>query len=84
VKAGGRVTYVTCSLLEEENGGQVRAFLGRRPDFAIVPPAEVIGALGERAYLFRRAALIAEEGLLMTPRCTDTDGFYVSMLVRRE
>jgi 16S rRNA (cytosine967-C5)-methyltransferase len=84
VKAGGRVTYVTCSLLEEENGGQVRAFLGRRPDFAIVPPAEVIGALGERAYLFRRAALIAEEGLLMTPRRTDTDGFYVSMLVRRE
>jgi 16S rRNA (cytosine967-C5)-methyltransferase len=84
VKAGGRVIYVTCSLLEEENGGQVRAFLGRRPDFAIVPPAEVVGALGERAYLFRRAALIAEEGLLMTPRRTDTDGFYVSMLVRRE
>jgi 16S rRNA (cytosine967-C5)-methyltransferase len=84
VKAGGRVTYVTCSLLEEENGGQVRAFLGRRPDFAIVPPAEVANGLGERAYLFRRAALIAEEGLLMTPRRTDTDGFYVSMLVRRE
>jgi 16S rRNA (cytosine967-C5)-methyltransferase len=84
VKAGGRITYVTCSLLEEENGGQVRAFLGRRPDFAIVPPAEMASALGERAYLFRRAALIAEEGLLMTPRRTDTDGFYVSMLVRRE
>jgi 16S rRNA (cytosine967-C5)-methyltransferase len=84
VKAGGRVAYVTCSLLEEENGDQVLAFLARRPDFAIVSPTEVANALGERAYLFRRAALIAEEGLLMTPRRTDTDGFYVSMLVRRE
>jgi 16S rRNA (cytosine967-C5)-methyltransferase len=84
VKAGGRVAYVTCSLLEEENGDQVRAFLARRPDFALVSPAEVVNALGERAYLFRRAVLIAEEGLLMTPRRTDTDGFYASMLVRRE
>jgi 16S rRNA (cytosine967-C5)-methyltransferase len=84
VKVGGRIAYVTCSLLAEENGDQVRAFLARRPDFAIVPPAEVASTLGERAYLFRRAALIAEEGLLMTPRRTDTDGFYVAMLVRRE
>jgi 16S rRNA (cytosine967-C5)-methyltransferase len=84
VKVGGRVAYVTCSLLAEENGDQVRAFLARRPDFAIVPPADVASALGERGYLFRRAALIAEEGLLMTPRRTDTDGFYVAVLVRRE
>jgi hypothetical protein len=26
--------------------------------------------------------LISEEGLLMTPRRTDTDGFFVSMLRR--
>jgi hypothetical protein len=26
---------------------------------------------------------MSEEGLLMTPRRTDTDGFYVSALVRR-
>jgi 16S rRNA (cytosine967-C5)-methyltransferase len=84
VKAGGRIAYVTCSLLAEENGDQVRAFLARQSDFAIVPPAEVANALGERAYLFRRAVLISEEGLLMTPRRTDTDGFYVAMLVRRE
>ena len=49
----------------------------RHPDFAIVPPAEVAGALGERAFLFRRAVLMSEEGLLMTPRRTDTDGFFV-------
>jgi 16S rRNA (cytosine967-C5)-methyltransferase len=83
VKPGGRIAYVTCSLLAEENGDQVRAFLARAPDFAIVQPAEVANALGERAYLFRRAVLMSEEGLLMTPRRTDTDGFYVSVLTRR-
>jgi 16S rRNA (cytosine967-C5)-methyltransferase len=47
-----------------------------------MPPGDVAGALGERAYLFRRAVLISEEGLLMTPRRTDTDGFFVSIIVR--
>jgi hypothetical protein len=27
--------------------------------------------------------LMSEEGLMMTPRRTDTDGFYVSVLARR-
>jgi 16S rRNA (cytosine967-C5)-methyltransferase len=83
VKAGGRIAYVTCSLLAEENGDQVRAFLAGRDDFAVVPPGQVANGLGERAYLFGRAVLAAEEGLLMTPRRTDTDGFYLSLLVRR-
>jgi 16S rRNA (cytosine967-C5)-methyltransferase len=48
-----------------------------------VAPSEVAGALGERAFLFRRAALMAEEGLLMTPRRTDTDGFYIAVMARR-
>ena len=61
----------------------MRAFLARHPDFAIVPPAEVTtSALGERAFLFRRAVLMSDEGLLMTPRRTDTDGFFVSVLRR--
>jgi 16S rRNA (cytosine967-C5)-methyltransferase len=49
----------------------------------VVQPNEVAAALGERAFLFRRAALLTEEGLLMTPRRTDTDGFYVALLSRR-
>src|ERR1700754_2540555 len=51
VKPGGRIAYVTCSVLTEENGDQVRAFLARAPDFTVVPPAEVAAALGERAFL---------------------------------
>jgi 16S rRNA (cytosine967-C5)-methyltransferase len=80
LRAGGRIAYVTCSVLAEENGDQVRRFLARHPQFVLVPPAEVAGALGERAFLFRRAVLTTEEGLLMTPRRTDTDGFFVSVL----
>jgi 16S rRNA (cytosine967-C5)-methyltransferase len=82
VKPGGRIAYVTCSLLAEENGDQVRAFLARHPDFKLLPPAEIADPLGERAFLFRHAALISEEGILMTPRRTDTDGFYVSIVTR--
>ena len=83
VKPGGRIAYVTCSVLEEENGAQVRGFIAHHPDFAVVPPSDVVGALGERAFLFRRAVLATDEGLLMTPRRTDTDGFFVSLLRRQ-
>ncbi len=82
VRPDGRIAYVTCSVLDDENGAQVRAFLKRHPDFAIVPPADVTNALGERAFLFRRAVLASAEGVLMTPRRTDTDGFFVSLLRR--
>jgi 16S rRNA (cytosine967-C5)-methyltransferase len=81
VKAGGRIAYITCSVLQEENGDQVRAFLSRHRDFAVLPPREIaVAALGERGILFCHAARLSQEGLLMTPRTTDTDGFYVATM----
>ena len=75
LKPKGRIAYVTCSVLDEENGGQIRGFLARQSGFTPLPPADVMtAALGERAFLFRRAVLASGEGLLMTPRRTDTDG----------
>jgi 16S rRNA (cytosine967-C5)-methyltransferase len=82
VRPGGRIAYVTCSVLIEENNDQVRAFVARHADFSVEKPADIARPLGERAYLFRRAVLISDEGLLMTPRRTDTDGFFVSLLRR--
>jgi 16S rRNA (cytosine967-C5)-methyltransferase len=41
VKPGGRLVYVTCSVLPEENADQITAFLARHPDFAVVPYADV-------------------------------------------
>ncbi len=82
VKPGGRMAYITCSVLREENGDQVKAFTDHYPDFSVENATDVARALGERAYHFTQAALISAEGLLMTPRRTDTDGFFVSVLKR--
>jgi 16S rRNA (cytosine967-C5)-methyltransferase len=82
VKPGGRIVYITCSVLTEENGDQISAFVARHPDFSVEKPGNVANTLGERGYLFSRAALISDQGLLMTPRRTDTDGFFVSLLRR--
>jgi 16S rRNA (cytosine967-C5)-methyltransferase len=82
LKAGGRIAYVTCSVLDEENGGQVRAFLGRHAEFSVQPPTQVVQALGERAFMFGKAARLSDEGITMTPRMTETDGFFVALLRR--
>jgi 16S rRNA (cytosine967-C5)-methyltransferase len=80
LKPGGRIAYVTCSVLEEENADQVRAFLARQPQFAPQPAAEVVQALGERAFLFGKAARLSDQGITMTPRTTETDGLFVTLL----
>jgi 16S rRNA (cytosine967-C5)-methyltransferase len=82
LKEGGRIAYVTCSVLDEENGAQVRGFLARHPEFSVVPPAEAAKALGARASVFGKAARLTGDGVLMTPRTTGTDGFFVSLLRR--
>jgi 16S rRNA (cytosine967-C5)-methyltransferase len=80
VKPGGRIAYITCSVLPPENGEQVRSFLARHPDFAVVPPAQTVTVLWDKAEDFAAATLQSAEGLLMTPRRTGTDGFFVSVL----
>jgi 16S rRNA (cytosine967-C5)-methyltransferase len=82
VKPGGRIAYVTCSVLTSENGGQIRAFLARQPDFEVVPPSQTMTVLWDKAEDFSAATLQSPEGLLMTPRRTGTDGFFVSVLRR--
>jgi 16S rRNA (cytosine967-C5)-methyltransferase len=83
VKPGGRIAYITCSVLPPENGEQVRAFIDRHSDFAVIPPAQVVTALWDKTEEFAAATLQSPEGLLMTPRRTGTDGFFVSVLKRQ-
>ncbi len=80
IRPGGRIAYITCSVLDEENGAQVRDFQVRHSGFSIVPPEKVADVLGEQADAFRAAAKFTAEGLLMTPLRTGTDGFFVSIL----
>jgi 16S rRNA (cytosine967-C5)-methyltransferase len=83
VKPGGRIAYITCSVLPEENSEQVRAFVARHPEFSIAPPEETVSVLWDKADAFAEAALKSPEGWLMTPRRTGTDGFFVSVLQRQ-
>src|SRR5262245_21309128 len=80
VKPGGRIAYITCSVLPAENSEQVRAFTARHPEFVVVSPEETAGVLWDKAENFAAAALRSEEGWLMTPRRTGTDGFFVAVL----
>lgn len=83
LKPGGGIAYITCSVLDEENGAQIRDFLLRHPEFSVEKPEQAAAALGERAFLFCKTALLTDSGLLMTPRRTGTDGFFVSVLRQR-
>lgn len=81
VRPGGRITYITCSLLPEENDAAVAGLLARRPEeFAVVAAATV---LAERAPDLATAVRLTEHGLQMSPALTGTDGFYVATLERR-
>ena len=82
-KPGGRIAYITCSVLPQENNAQVRAYIARHPEFAVVPPAQVASVLWDKADDFTAATLTSDEGLLMTPRRTGTDGFFVCVLKRQ-
>jgi 16S rRNA (cytosine967-C5)-methyltransferase len=76
-KPGGRLIYVTCSLLREENEAQVERFLAEHGDFSLLRIgdvwAETIG--GEPP---------AEGDMLrLTPARHGTDGFFVAVLARK-
>jgi 16S rRNA (cytosine967-C5)-methyltransferase len=83
VKSGGRIAYITCSVLSAENGDQIRSFLARHPEFSVLPPEQTARVLWDKAEDFAKAALQSPEGWLMTPRRTGTDGFFVSVLKRQ-
>ena len=81
VRPGGALVYATCSVLPSENREQTRAFLGRTPHFA------------ERDWkdAWKNSALLAapvdsedSPALQLTPARHGTDGFYISLLQRRD
>jgi 16S rRNA (cytosine967-C5)-methyltransferase len=74
LKLGGQLTYATCSLLSEENEDQVAAFLGRHPDFRLIPANQLFSQAG--------IALDTGEFLKLDPGQHQTDGFFAAVLER--
>jgi len=72
VKPGGRLIYVTCSLLAEENEDRIAAFVAGRPEFTVQP----IALAGSEAW--RTGAGF----LRLTPLSAGTDGFFVAVVQR--
>lgn len=74
MKPGGVLVYITCSVLPDENGNQIKAFLERHPDFQAVPGNTLW--MKHFAGGTARAHFTPEGGILLTPLSTGTDGFY--------
>lgn len=82
VRPGGRVAYITCSMLPEENDVAVDAFLARHAGFALVATRSLLDT-GEVDFgLLSRFA--TRFGLQLSPRRTGTDGFYLAALARHD
>jgi len=71
VKPGGRLVYVTCSVLPEEDEDRVAAFRERHPGFEVRPATEAPNL----------ADHLTPDGFLrLSPRTAGTDGFFVAVL----
>ena len=80
VKPGGRLIYVTCSVLAEENIDQTAWFLGEAAEFEILPYSDIWQAtIGGDAPI---SADGRQDSLLLTPSSHGTDGFYFAAFRR--
>ena len=69
VRPGGRITFITCSLLDAEGADQVDAFLAQRYDWHAAPIDLATGR-------------VRGKGWRLDPHRDGTDGFFFANLVR--
>jgi 16S rRNA (cytosine967-C5)-methyltransferase len=78
LKPGGRLVYVTCSLLPEENADQVGWLLAQRPNLKELPAGGLLeAALGASLPPIRPNEA---HGVTLRPSKTNTDGFFIAVL----
>jgi 16S rRNA (cytosine967-C5)-methyltransferase len=76
VKAGGRLVYATCSILDEENEEIVKQFLATHSDFELVPMNDALNEL--------KIPLQTGDYLRLFPHVHQTDGFFAAILERKK
>jgi 16S rRNA (cytosine967-C5)-methyltransferase len=80
VKPGGRLVYITCSLLPAENTEQIASFLAANSGYSLIHYGEVW-----REVMPSTPPTSADgnpDTLLLTPAQHGTDGFFVAILAR--
>ena len=84
VKPGGRLVYVTCSMLRVENEATLDHFEEDHPSFA---PVAIADALSSSAFTDAGRNKLAElaqgHRLRMSPATTGTDGFFAAVYERQ-
>lgn len=86
VKLGGRMVWVTCSFLMEENEDRLAAFLTEHQDFEQTPAIEGAAASGlstdDGGKVLKQCAT-PEGGIRLTPDVIRADGFFIATLMRK-
>ena len=86
VRPGGRMVWVTCSFLMEENEDQLARFLGEHSEFSYSPAIDAIkasGLLNEVEEDTLKACENSDGALRLTPDKIRADGFYIAVLAKQ-
>lgn len=83
VKPGGRLVYVTCSMLSRENEATTAAFEAAHPGFRAVPVSEALLNPGLIGPASDHLAVLADgHRLRLSPASARTDGFFAALYER--
>ena len=74
-KVGGKIVYITCSLLYDENEFQIKTFLNNCKNFDVINFKEDI-----KKYIKKEIFKYNKFGLTLNPEVLNTDGYFISML----
>jgi 16S rRNA (cytosine967-C5)-methyltransferase len=79
-RPGGRIVYITCSVLPQENDEAIAGLLARHKGWHKTDPRRLLADAGLSD--LSDAVRVTSYGLQMTPLRTGTDGFYIALLRR--
>ncbi|WDI30726.1 RsmB/NOP family class I SAM-dependent RNA methyltransferase [Hyphococcus flavus] len=86
VKPGGRMVWVTCSFLMEENEDRLAAFLNDHDEFVQVPALECIlssGLITDDGADILKTCVTPDGAVRLTPDKIRADGFFIAVLEKR-
>ena len=74
-KIGGKIVYITCSVLYDENEFQIKSFLKNFKNFDVINFREDV-----KKYIKKELLKYNKYGLTLSPDVLNTDGYFISML----